>query len=126
MAARFSNSWVVNLAIAGATMNMGYNRSELAPAGNGRYAGETSLPVCVAGTMAWIATVVVETDRQRIAVAYRFEVRHRGRRRFSRSLEASLKEPESPIGGLSDTDQGTIRLSPATIGRTHGFMDKFA
>ena len=66
----------VEVDFAGASMNMGYNRSELAPAGNGRYTGETSLPVCVAGTMAWIATVMVETDRQRIAVAYRFEVGH--------------------------------------------------
>lgn len=64
----------VEVDFAGASMNMGYNRSPLAATGNGRYAGETSLPVCVTGTMAWIATVMVETDRQRIAVAYRFEV----------------------------------------------------
>lgn len=61
---------------AGETMNMGYNRSELLAAGGGRYAGAASLPVCVAGRMAWIATVQVETDRQRIAVPYRFEVGH--------------------------------------------------
>lgn len=66
----------VEVDFAGAGMNMGYNRSELAAAGNGRYAGATSLPVCVSGTMAWIATVLVETDRQRVAVAYRFEVGH--------------------------------------------------
>lgn len=59
---------------AGESMSMGYNRIELAAAGNDRYAGETSLPVCVTDKMAWIATVLVETDRQRIAVPYRFEV----------------------------------------------------
>jgi hypothetical protein len=31
------------------------------------------LPVCVSGTMAWVATVIVETSGQRIAVPYRFE-----------------------------------------------------
>jgi hypothetical protein len=63
----------VEVDFAGASMNMGYNRSELAPAGNGRHAGETSLPACVTGTMAWVTTVLVATDRQRIAVACRFE-----------------------------------------------------
>lgn len=61
---------------AGESMNMGYNRSELAASGPGRHAGETSLPVCVSGGMIWIATVIVETDRQRIAVPYRFAVGH--------------------------------------------------
>lgn len=61
---------------AGETMNMGHNRSELPVAGGGRFSGAASLPVCVAGRMAWIATVQVETDRQRIAVPYRFEVGH--------------------------------------------------
>lgn len=61
---------------AGETMNMGYNRSELPATGGGRFAGTASLPVCVAGRMVWIATVQVETDRQRIAVPYRFEVGH--------------------------------------------------
>jgi hypothetical protein len=59
---------------AGESMNMGFNRSELAPAGSGRHGGEASLPVCVTGQMAWIATVLIETDRQRIAVPYRFTV----------------------------------------------------
>jgi len=62
--------------LSGATMNMGYNRSELAGRGRGRYAGEISLPVCVSGSMAWVATVIVETDRQTIAVPYRFDTRH--------------------------------------------------
>ena len=63
----------VEVDFAGESMNMGYNRSELAAIGRGRYAGETSLPVCVSGSMAWVATVLVEADRQRIAVPFRFD-----------------------------------------------------
>jgi hypothetical protein len=66
----------VEVDFAGATMNMGYNRSELSATRPGRFAGEASLPVCVSGGMTWVATVVVETDRQRIAVPYRFDVGH--------------------------------------------------
>ena len=66
----------VEVDFAGESMNMGYNRSELAAVGPGRYAGETSLPVCVSGSMAWVATVIVETAGQRIAVPYRFETGH--------------------------------------------------
>lgn len=62
----------VEVDFAGESMNMGYNRSQLAAAGGGIYAGEASLPVCVSGGMTWVATVVIETDRQRIAVPYRF------------------------------------------------------
>lgn len=64
----------VEVDFAGASMNMGYNRIQLAAAGAGRHTGESSLPVCVSGSMSWIATVVIETDRQRIAVPYRFDV----------------------------------------------------
>ncbi len=66
----------IEVDFAGANMNMGYNRSELATTGAGRYAGETALPVCVSGSMTWVATVMIETDRQRIAVPYRFDVGH--------------------------------------------------
>ena len=63
----------VDVDFAGESMNMGYNRSELRAVGPGRYAGEASLPVCVSGSMAWVATVIVEADRQRIAVPFRFD-----------------------------------------------------
>jgi hypothetical protein len=63
----------VEVDFAGETMNMGYNRIELA-ADSGRHVGEASLPVCVSGGMNWIVTVLVETDRQRIAVPYRVAV----------------------------------------------------
>ena len=66
----------VEVDFAGASMNMGYNRSELTAASPGRYASDASLPVCVSGGMTWVATVIVETDRQRIAVPYRFDVGH--------------------------------------------------
>lgn len=64
----------IDVDFAGESMNMGYNRSTLAAAGNGTYVGEASLPVCVSGGMNWVATVLVETDRQRIAVPFRFSV----------------------------------------------------
>ena len=64
----------VEVDFAGESMNMGYNRGQLAAAGSGNYAGEASLPVCVSGSMTWVATVLIETDRQRIAVPYRFVV----------------------------------------------------
>ena len=63
----------VEFDFAGETMTMGYNRVELT-AGAGRHAGEASLPVCVSGGMNWVATVLIETDRQRIAVSYRFAI----------------------------------------------------
>jgi len=66
----------IEVDFAGESMNMGYNRSELTASGSGRYGGETSLPVCVSGGMTWVATVIIETDRQRIAVPYRFDVGH--------------------------------------------------
>ncbi|MCX7167575.1 MAG: hypothetical protein NTV11_15045 [Rhodocyclales bacterium] len=70
------NPGKVEVDFAGASMNMGYNRSELPHTGSGRYAGEASLPVCVSGGMTWVATVLVETDRQRIAVPFRFDTGH--------------------------------------------------
>ncbi len=65
----------VEVDFAGVDMNMGYNRPELAPvngAGPGRFASEAMLPVCVTGKMAWQATVIVESGRQRIAAPFRF------------------------------------------------------
>jgi hypothetical protein len=62
----------VEVDFAGETMNMGYNRIELKPSGDGRHAGEASLPVCVSGSMDWIATVIVEAGGQRITAPYRF------------------------------------------------------
>jgi hypothetical protein len=62
----------VLLDLAGARMNMGVNRSELAETEPGRFTGTASLPVCVSGAMDWVATVVVETGRQRVSAPFRF------------------------------------------------------
>lgn len=66
----------VEVDFAGASMNMGEIRSELAASGPGRHVGESSLPVCVSGGMAWVATVMVETDSQRISVPFQFDTKH--------------------------------------------------
>ncbi len=58
----------------GESMNMGLNRSDLPATSQGHFAGETTLSVCVSGGMTWVATVMLETDRQRISVPYRFHV----------------------------------------------------
>ena len=63
----------VEMDFAGITMNMGFNRVTLPPEGNGRFAGETSIPVCVTGRMRWRGTLIVTTDRQHITVPFEFE-----------------------------------------------------
>jgi hypothetical protein len=63
----------VVLDLAGATMNMGVNRTDLVDAGGGRYTGTTSLPVCVTGAMSWRATVLLESGRERISVPFYFD-----------------------------------------------------
>jgi len=64
----------VEVDFAGETMNMGYNRTLLASIGGGLHAGGATLPVCITGSMDWIVTVLVETDRRRIAVPFRVSV----------------------------------------------------
>lgn len=66
----------VEVDFTGIGMNMGYNRPRLEAVGGGRYAGQATLPVCITGTMAWQATVLVEAGRQIISVPFRFETRH--------------------------------------------------
>lgn len=62
----------VEVDFAGVDMNMGLNRPELKAQGEGRFVGETALPVCITGQMDWQATVLVETGKERIAIPYRF------------------------------------------------------
>lgn len=57
----------------GVEMNMGLHRLALMAAGDGRFAGETTLPVCVTGSMLWQATVQLEAERKIISVPFRFE-----------------------------------------------------
>ena len=62
----------VEVDFAGIEMNMGLNRPELATRGDGRFAGQVTLPVCITGAMDWQATVLIETGGERIAIPYRF------------------------------------------------------
>lgn len=61
----------VEVDFSGVDMNMGYNRPQLAERGNGRYAAEATLPVCITGLMDWQVTVLIETGSERIAIPYR-------------------------------------------------------
>jgi hypothetical protein len=63
----------VEIDFAGITMDMGYNRQTLLPSGEYGFTGKTTLPVCITGRMEWVATLLVETDRQRIAIPFHFE-----------------------------------------------------
>lgn len=63
----------VAIDFAGVTMNMGYNRISLAPAGAGHYIGEATIPVCVSGRMAWRATLIVTAERRTISVPFPFD-----------------------------------------------------
>lgn len=58
---------------AGVDMKMGVNRPQLAALGDGRFAGQGNLPVCVTGRMMWEATVIVETAGAVVAAPFRFE-----------------------------------------------------
>ena len=66
----------VEVDFQGVEMNMGLPRLSRSDAGGGRYAGETTLPVCVTGKMVWQATVRLETGRRDITVPFRFESGH--------------------------------------------------
>lgn len=65
----------VEVSFQGVDMNMGLHRLPLTGA-NGRYSGETTLPVCVTGRMVWQATVLLEIGRKNITVPFRFESGH--------------------------------------------------
>lgn len=63
----------VEIDFAGVDMKMGLNRPRLEDRGNGHFAGQANLPVCVTGGMEWEATVIVEMKGAVIAVPFRFE-----------------------------------------------------
>ena len=63
----------VELDFQGVAMEMGYNRITLTPAGEGRFTGSATIPVCVTGRMLWRATLLLESDTRRVAVPYLFE-----------------------------------------------------
>jgi hypothetical protein len=62
----------VEVDFAGIEMNMGLIRPELAARGNGRFAAQATLPVCITGAMDWQVTVLIENGGERIAIPYRF------------------------------------------------------
>lgn len=60
---------------AGVGMNMGYNRPQLLPVGaaaDGLFRAETSLPVCITGTMNWELSLMVETAAGQRLIPIRF------------------------------------------------------
>ncbi|MBK6632821.1 MAG: hypothetical protein IPG33_18285 [Betaproteobacteria bacterium] len=66
----------VEIGFQGVDMNMGLHVLPLAAVGEGRFVGETTLPVCVTGRMIWQATVLLEVGRKDISVPFRFESGH--------------------------------------------------
>lgn len=58
---------------AGVGMNMGFNRPQLQPQEDGSYLGETTLPVCVTGTMRWELTLLVATEAGHFLAPFRFD-----------------------------------------------------
>ena len=62
----------VEVDFAGESMNMGFNRHQLQRQGDGSYTGNTVLPVCVTGRMAWLASVIVDTGKNKVVVPFRF------------------------------------------------------
>lgn len=63
----------IEVDFTGVGMNMGLNRPRLSPTGGGRFTGQTTLPVCITGRMAWVATVLIDAGSSRIAIPFRFE-----------------------------------------------------
>lgn len=63
----------IEIDLSGENMNMGYNRWPLKSDGSGNYLGEATIPICITGRMTWRATLIVETDRQRIAIPFLFD-----------------------------------------------------
>lgn len=62
----------VEVDFSGIDMNMGLNRPQLAARGEGSYAADVTLPVCITGNMDWQATVLIEKGNERVAIPYRF------------------------------------------------------
>ncbi len=62
----------VHADIVGIGMDMGPNRSALAPTGGGRFVGETTLPVCITNMMAWELALLIDTATGRLRIPFRF------------------------------------------------------
>lgn len=66
----------VEVDFTGVGMNMGVTRLRPEAVGNGSYAGQVTLPVCVTGSMVWQATVRLDLGRRVVSIPFRFESRH--------------------------------------------------
>lgn len=66
----------VEVDFTGVDMNMGYNRPRLQRENNGQFSGQTTLPVCITGRMAWQAVVVVTSDKTKVAAPFHFITSH--------------------------------------------------
>lgn len=66
----------VEIDFTGVDMNMGYNRPQLQRGNDGQFSGQTTLPVCITGRMAWQAVVVVTGDKAKVAAPFRFVTTH--------------------------------------------------
>lgn len=62
----------VEVDFEGLEMYMGFNRPKLTAQGDGRFVGETRIPVCVRDAMEWEAKVLVGTGKGILAVPFRF------------------------------------------------------
>ncbi len=62
----------VEVDFTGISMQMGFNRSKLTPAGDGRFNGQGVLPVCIRDAMEWEARVLVHTEQGVMAAPFRF------------------------------------------------------
>lgn len=63
----------VALELEGRDMDMGPNRSRLAPQSAQRWTGTATLPVCLTGRMAWRATVTLRAGERETRIAFGFE-----------------------------------------------------
>lgn len=61
----------IGVEIRGLNMDMGLNRTQLTPVADGRWEGETILPLCSQRRMEWEAAVLLRADR-RLEVPFRF------------------------------------------------------
>lgn len=68
----------VDVDFAGSEMQMGYNRQPLErqDGSSQRFTGQAMLPVCSTGSMAWQATVLVDTGKSVVAVPFPFVAGH--------------------------------------------------
>lgn len=65
----------VLLSLEGRDMYMGLNQTELQPAGDSRWQGETQLAVCTTGSMVWRALLLIETDDKTYKTWFDFEAK---------------------------------------------------